>query len=136
MTTTGRATGSDDAVRIPLPADLTAAREARAETRMVLSRWRLLELLDPVLLTVSELVGNAVRHGRPPVEMLLRRTSRAVRVEVHDEAAVVLPDASLPGSAAESGRGLFLVDAVSDQTGVVDIPGDGKVTWASFDRED
>ena len=135
MRQTRHAAVQDDAVLIPLPADLTAAREARAETRTVLSRWRVTELLDPVLLTVSELVGNAVRHGRPPVQVLLRRTSRAVRVEVHDEASVVLPDAALPASSSESGRGLFLVDAVSDQTGVEDVPGDGKVTWASFDRE-
>jgi two-component sensor histidine kinase len=38
-------------------------------------------VLEPLLLVVSELVGNAVRHGRPPVQMLLRKTARGVRVE-------------------------------------------------------
>ena len=129
---TSNADGAE--VKVDLPADLTAASAARAEARRVLPRWRLAGLLDPVLLVVSELVGNAVRHGRPPVDLRLRKAGRGVRVDVHDEAsaAPALVDA---GESAESGRGLLLVDAVATDSGVEQIEGDGKVVWAQVEPE-
>jgi anti-sigma regulatory factor (Ser/Thr protein kinase) len=124
----------DDAssVDVRLPSDLTAAGEARSVTRLALGRWRLGALLDPVLLTVSELVGNAVRHGRPPVALRLRRSGSGVRIDVHDEAA---EHPGLGGATddAESGRGLLLVHALAAETGVDKIDGDGKVVWAQND---
>jgi anti-sigma regulatory factor (Ser/Thr protein kinase) len=124
-------------VAVHLPSDKTAAAVARDRTRSVLRAWRLPTLLDPLLLVVSELVGNAVRHGRPPVGLLLRRTGPGVRVEVHDEDATAPAiGAGLPGESAESGRGTFLVEAVSDETGVQQIPGDGKVVWATVTEDD
>jgi anti-sigma regulatory factor (Ser/Thr protein kinase) len=124
-------------VHVALPSDLTAARTARSAARDVVQRWRLAGVLEPLQLVVSELVGNAVRHGRPPVEMLLRRAGRGVRVDVHDESpAPDLPRAStLSAPDAESGRGLYLVDAVSADAGVEQIAGDGKVTWARIEPE-
>jgi anti-sigma regulatory factor (Ser/Thr protein kinase) len=121
-------------VQVELPSDLTAARTARAATRRVLPRWRLGALLDPVLLVVSELVGNAVRHGRPPVDMRLRRSGRGVRVDVHDEEKSPPARAQLSQD-AESGRGLLLVDAYASDSGVEQIEGDGKVVWARVDPE-
>ena len=125
-------------MQVELPQDSTAAAVARARTRSVLGAWRLPALLDPLLLVVSELVGNAVRHGRPPVAMLLRRTGPGVRVEVHDEDATGAPAGSsaLPDLDAESGRGMYLVEAVSTETGVQQIPGDGKVVWATLEDDD
>jgi anti-sigma regulatory factor (Ser/Thr protein kinase) len=122
------------AVHVDLPQDLTAAKAARSATRTVLGRWRLPALLDPVLLTVSELVGNAVRHGRPPVDLRLRRAGAGVRVDVHDDA----PEEPAVGSnsdAAESGRGLLLVEAVAAETGVERIEGDGKIVWAQIEPD-
>ena len=122
-------------VEVGLPQDLTAAAAARSATKGVLSRWRLPGLLDPVLLTVSELVGNAVRHGRPPVHLWLRRTSRGgVQVDVHDEASDP-PGGGAPGADAESGRGLLLVDAVAEETGVDQIEDDGKIVWARIEPD-
>lgn len=122
-------------VQVDLPEDATAAAAARTAARGVLGRWRLAQLLDPVLLTVSELVGNAVRHGRPPFGLQLKRSGAGVRVAVHDgatkEPALAGADAS-----AESGRGLLLVDAVASATGVEQIDGDGKHVWAQIDPED
>jgi hypothetical protein len=121
-------------VRVELPPDLTAAREARAATRHALPRWRLSALLEPVLLVVSELVGNATRHGRPPINLRLRKAGPGVRVDVHDEEAraPAVPD---PSHDAESGRGMLLVDAVASESGVEQIDGDGKVVWARVDPE-
>jgi signal transduction histidine kinase len=121
-------------LKVELPPDLTAAREARAATKRVLPRWRLAALLDPVLLVVSELVGNAVRHGRPPVDLRLRKAGQGVRVAVHDDDSAP-PTAVEATRDAESGRGLLLVDALASESGVEQIEGDGKVVWARVDPE-
>ena len=55
-------TGSES---FALPADATAAGIARGHARRLLRRWSLGSLVEPVSLVVSELVGNAVRHGAP-----------------------------------------------------------------------
>jgi len=119
-------------VQVELPPDLTAAREARAATRRILPGWRLGALLDSVLLVVSELVGNAVRHGRPPVVMRLRQAGSGVRVDVHDDEPTVQTPRD-PSSDAESGRGLLLVDAVAAESGIEQVEGDGKVVWATIE---
>ncbi|MCU1591780.1 MAG: anti-sigma regulatory factor (Ser/Thr protein kinase) [Frankiales bacterium] len=121
-------------MQVELPADLTAPGAARAATRSVLPRWRLAALLDPVLLVVSELVGNAVRHGRPPVGLRLQKAGRGVTVGVHDEASTP-PALAEAAPDAESGRGMLLVDAVASEFGVEQIDGDGKVVWAHVDPE-
>jgi anti-sigma regulatory factor (Ser/Thr protein kinase) len=121
-------------VHVDLPSDLTAAREARAVARRVLPRWRLASLVEPVLLVVSELVGNAVRHGRPPVNLRLRKTGEGVRVDVHDEDATA-PIPVTDAGEAESGRGLLLIDALAAESGVEHIAGDGKVVWARVEPE-
>lgn len=127
---------AEDPVQMDLPDGRTAPGVARECTRGVLGTWQLTRLLDPLLLVVSELVGNAVRHGRPPVGLLLRRTSQGVRVEVHDEDPAPPARAGLPDATSESGRGAFLVEAVSDETGVDQVPGDGKVVWATVTDAD
>ena len=126
----------DPTLCVELPDDATAAAVARQQTRSALGSWRLPGLLDPLLLVVSELVGNAVRHGSAPFRMLLRRTGLGVRVEVHDEAAATTPRVpeSLPDADSESGRGLFLVDAMSTATGVQQVPDDGKVVWVTVEE--
>lgn len=117
-----------------LPSDATAAGVARGHARHLLRRWSLVSLVEPVSLVVSELVGNAVRYGRPPFVLLLRRVGAGVRADVHDDSAdpqprfpssPVLPDADSTG-----GRGLGLVQAVSTETGVDQVPHDGKRVWA------
>jgi anti-sigma regulatory factor (Ser/Thr protein kinase) len=129
-------TSSAPAVHVDLPDDLTAAGEARVAAREVAKRWRLAGVVEPLQLVVSELVGNAVRHGRPPVDMWLRRVGKGVRVDVHDEATESAPEvATLSAPDAESGRGMFLVDAVSAESGVEQIPDDGKVSWARVEPE-
>lgn len=123
-------------VHVPLPPDVSAAARARSAARETAGGWRLPRVVEPLQLVVSELVANAVRHGRPPVQMWLRRAGRGVRVDVRDESPVAAPGrVTLSGPDAESGRGLYLVDAVSTETGVEQVPGDGKVTWARVDPD-
>lgn len=120
-------------VELALPSDLSAPASARREVRSLLARWRLGALLDPVLLAASELVTNAVRYGRPPVRMTLRRCAKGIALGVHDAGRTRPPGGATPHTDAESGRGLLLVEAVATETGVRSEP-DGKVVWARFDR--
>ena len=122
-------------VDVHLPDDVSAPGSARHAVGPLLARWSLPELLDPVLLTVSELVTNAVRYGRPPVRLSLHRRPGGVEIGVHDAVALPPADPSLPDDDAEHGRGLALVKALADETGVRP-EGDGKVVWARFSGPD
>ena len=84
-------------------------------------------------LLVSELVGNAIRHGGAGEDtdaVVLRVTVEqdVLRVELDDcsEHLPELPDAA--GHGAESGRGLLLVSAMAARWGAHALPG-GKRVW-------
>jgi len=82
-------------------------------------------VLEDVLLAVSELVTNAVLHGKPKVWLVLRRRQAHVDVAVHDDRP--MPDSTMRGSRtddAESGRGLQIVGSISDGVSFEDVPGD------------
>jgi anti-sigma regulatory factor (Ser/Thr protein kinase) len=122
------------AVQVPLDQDDRAPGQARRATRAVLVRWRLPALVDTVLLAVSELVTNGIRHGRPQVALELRLDARQIAVRVHDgdptEPTAV--HGRKAGADAESGRGLSIVSALAVQVGVEQVPGAGKVVYACF----
>lgn len=71
----------------PLSHHPEAAGEARKITKEVLAQWKVAEeAADSVLLTVSELVTNAVEHAQPPLNLELSRDpgTRRVHIEVAD----------------------------------------------------
>ena len=83
---------------------------------------------DVVALLVSELVTNAIRHGRPPVHLRARHADRSVTVSVDDASThepVPVHEAQWDAS---GGRGLHLVEALSDGWGVI-LGGAGKRVW-------
>lgn len=82
---------------------------------------------------MAELAGNAVRHGRVPGRHFLVRITRGggrLQVEV-DDAAPALPVLTRAPDDSEGGRGLRIVDALSDAWGVTPRDGGiGKTVWA------
>jgi DNA-binding NarL/FixJ family response regulator len=114
-----------------LPADPTSPRAARALVRGLLGTEDV-AFVESVELVVSELVTNAITHGRssPRIEVALGR--RSVRVAVHDDNPTLPthrePDVDRPG-----GRGLHLVDHIASRWGSEPTP-DGKVVWFEMDR--
>jgi anti-sigma regulatory factor (Ser/Thr protein kinase) len=87
-----------------------------------------------VVLAVSELVTNAVRHGRPPVFFVLADHRHEVRLDVHDgnPREPAGPSRADDDPDAESGRGMNIVDALAVQVDCEQVPDDGKVIHASF----
>ncbi|MGB8650820.1 MAG: ATP-binding protein [Mycobacteriales bacterium] len=88
-------------------------------------------LLDDVALVASELLGNAYLHGAPPVRVHVEAQPDHVRLEVHDGSNRA-PLRTLPSGQNMTGRGLTLVDQLTDAWGVEMLPGEGKVVWAEF----
>jgi len=87
------------------------------------------EIVDRVALMVSELATNAIRHGGTDFEMRIKRTNDELSVEIEDsgDGAPVVRHAR-PRDA--SGRGLHIVEALSDAWGVRNANrGAGKTVW-------
>jgi anti-sigma regulatory factor (Ser/Thr protein kinase) len=104
-----------------------AAARARRLAVSVMLKWGLETRAETVELLVSELVGNAVRHTGGGFGLRMRRRRGWIRVEVRDPSRALpclLPVCDLD----VSGRGLFLVDRLSDRWGV-DLQPRGKTTW-------
>lgn len=84
-------------------------------------------------LLVSELVTNALRHGRPPVELRIRvGQGRVLRIEVLDGADGAEPVKSEAPLNAVSGRGLGIVAALAVRWGTEPVEA-GKLVWAELD---
>lgn len=115
--------------------DKQSARAARRFVSQVLTEWDDDEgdLTDTVTLLVSELVTNAVVHAGSDVEVVVRLTANAARIEVTDASA----EAISPRDATEeedSGRGLALVGSLAERWGVRPAPGGGKTIWFEVNR--
>ena len=116
----------------PLPLPHTAAAPGLAR-RYLASRaaaWPA-GLLDLVELLASEVVTNAVLHGRGPVELLLNDDGTRLKVEVSDGEPGPLPwMPGRPPDGQERGRGLLIVDYLADRWGCrPHSSAPGKIVW-------
>jgi CheY-like chemotaxis protein/anti-sigma regulatory factor (Ser/Thr protein kinase) len=115
-----------------LDGGLTSAREARDFSRHVLARWRIPDgIIDDVLLVVTELVNNAITHARSGCELRMSLSSASLRVEVIDQGAGT-PDPLPPSETRNHGRGLHLIDALTEAWGYEPIATGGKMVWAEL----
>jgi anti-sigma regulatory factor (Ser/Thr protein kinase) len=110
-----------------LPPSVSTPATARAFARDAMKQAAGSTNPDVVALVVSELVTNAVVHGRGDVSVDVVVAADGVRVEVADADPLMSP--ARPGD-GEAGRGLLLVSKVAQRWGVRREPA-GKVVWAS-----
>ena len=91
-------------------------------------------VVEELKLLATELVTNSCRHaaaGTDPIRLELSIDETQVRLAVIDSGEGFEVDGRSPDPDAESGRGLFIVDALADRWGV-DAAGGTRV-WAELD---
>jgi hypothetical protein len=134
---------SPSAVVCPLSRGPQSARAARRLTRNTLRDWGLAFLAEDAETIVGEFVANAVTHASAAAAeltlsrkhateslglRLFRRTGEVVCAVL--DPSDCAPVLKVPGSIEESGRGLQMVDALSDVWGWSPVAGRGKAVWA------
>jgi anti-sigma regulatory factor (Ser/Thr protein kinase) len=108
----------------------------RAEAVETLTAWSVnRQAIEIAALVVSELVTNSVRASRPEDKVVAVRLSTAsgnVLVEVWSRPDATLPTVQRPDEDSETGRGLGLVEALTDRWGAYRATSGGIVVWARF----
>ncbi|WLW55523.1 ATP-binding protein [Streptomyces sp. YU58] len=124
-----------------LSATPRGARLARLLVVQQLDEWGWppsCEISESTALVVAELAANAVTHGHVQGRgfrlTLTVEASNTLRIEVADPRGDHQPVACRATSpAAEAGRGLLLIDALSARWGSKPWPPSGKLVWAEID---
>jgi len=113
---------------IRLAAEPRSVGQARRFCSSTLEGWGVsADLVDTCVLLVSELATNAVLHARTPFTVTI--VDRPVlRIEVHDQDPRP-PHPRDYGPEASSGRGLHLVEMLSQSSGTVIDGAGGKCVW-------
>lgn len=107
-----------------------AVGHARRFTRRTLRSWGVPAVnRDAALLIVSELVTNALVHTDGRVRLDLTLLDNRLRVAVADASARTPAKPTSISWEATGGRGILLVEAMSDTWGTVPVSG-GKQVWA------
>jgi anti-sigma regulatory factor (Ser/Thr protein kinase) len=112
-----------------LPSTTESAEAARRLIRIAMCTWGLDVLADDGALVVTELVANAAQHTKSRLIRITisRPASGTVRIDVVDRSRT-LPELRAPNPDHERGRGLTLVDSLTEQWGTERLPR-GKRVW-------
>ena len=108
----------------PDPESVAAARRFTSDALSDLDP----ETLEVAVLMVSELATNCIRHTRTGFELVILRTPEEVRIEVTDQAGGT-PRMKSPAVTDPTGRGLQIVDLLSQAWGVERSAAPGKTVW-------
>ena len=109
--------------------DALAARSARRFLSQTCLDWDLGEHLVAGPIIMSELVTNAVEHANGDIDVFLAENARSLRIAVRDRNAA--PPVTPPLDVESlRGRGLQIVQALSQSTGALPAAGGGKLIWS------
>jgi two-component sensor histidine kinase len=120
-----------DGFSIVLPVDLRTPKAARDA---IAARFGDEPRCGDLVLCISEVVTNAVRHARTVGHLTVARHGLILRVEVADGSRA-LPVQQPPSNAATTGRGLRILDQLALRWGTRHTD-KGKVVWFEFDLSD
>ena len=136
MSSTGGSMSSHStrlSTRMALEPSAQTGSIARRELRQLLDTARIdQDTTDTAVLLATELVTNAVEHGRGSAYLDAAVQDRAIRLEVSDSSTVVPQPNTAVSELDERGRGLLLIQALASRWGVLPRP-DGKTVWCELD---
>lgn len=115
-------------IPLSLGAEPHSPREARqlVESAIAASHWP--GDREVAVLLASEVATNALRHGEDITHFEISIRSTCLHVESRDRTEAE-PRVCEADSSSTCGRGMALVDTLSDRWGVRQEPGDGKTVW-------
>lgn len=119
---------SYETVLAPEPRSVSKARDFIHEHLVAHGH---LSLVEDVRLVTSELTTNAMVHARTPFVVNLSAIDGGVRLTITDGSATP-PVRTTPNLTDMNGRGLMLVELLSDKWGARTESDGSKSVWASF----
>ena len=114
------------------PADPRSPAKVRAFVAEHLLAHGRSHLVEPVRLVASELATNAILHSGTEMRVTLLEERGTVMLSVEDDRPHLWPSLEVASATAESGRGLWLVEVLSEDWGVRTEGRGSKAVWASF----
>jgi PAS domain S-box-containing protein len=120
---------ADRVVSWELPAEPVVVADFRARACRLLGAWGLEDLTFTTELVVSELVTNAIRYARGPIQLRMILAG-ALICEVSDRSSTA-PHLRRAHGLDETGRGLQLVDQLTELWGTRQTRS-GKTIWAEL----
>ncbi|MFF7145660.1 SpoIIE family protein phosphatase [Streptomyces nodosus] len=115
------------------PGDPEGLADTRRSIRAAVRAWGVGERSHEIELVADELITNALVHTEGPAVLTLQVLTghdRRLRMEAEDSSSA-LPRRRDAGATDVTGRGLLLVDRLTDVWGV-EARGGGKVVWCEF----
>ncbi|MEV0746659.1 MULTISPECIES: ATP-binding protein [unclassified Streptomyces] len=118
---------------LPFLAESAEVAGLRRVVRRHLRSWGLSDVVEAAEICVSELTANVIRHvgEGTPVTLAVEMNGTHLRVALRDPDTRVPPTLVHAGPDDESGRGMALLDAVSDRWGVV-LGAESKLVWCDL----
>ncbi|WP_308434227.1 ATP-binding protein [Streptomyces gelaticus] len=118
---------------LPFLAEPEEVAALRRVVRLHLRLWGLSDVADAAEICVSELAANVIRHvgAGTPSTLVVEMNGTRLRLGLRDPDTRELPRGMSVGLDAETGRGLALVEAVSDRWGVI-LGADSKLVWCDL----
>ncbi|GAA1794945.1 ATP-binding protein [Nocardioides hankookensis] len=121
------------ATRLALAQSAQTGSLARRALRQLFESARIdRDASDTAVLLATELVTNAVEHGRGDAQLDAAVQDDVIRLEVTDSSTVVPRPNTGVSDLDERGRGLLLIDALASRWGVQPRQ-DGKTVWCELD---
>jgi anti-sigma regulatory factor (Ser/Thr protein kinase) len=117
--------------QVVLEAEPVSPSIARDFVSEHLAAHQLPELVEDMRLVVSELATNAVAHAQTAFLVTLSMADERVRVAIQD-GSTATPVRLTPDPMALGGRGLMIVEVLSQEWGTTTDAAGLKSVWASF----
>ncbi|MFE7425271.1 MULTISPECIES: ATP-binding protein [unclassified Streptomyces] len=118
---------------LPFLAEPEEVAGVRRLLRLHLRLWGLADVAAAAEICASELVANVIRHvgAGTPSTLAVEMNGTCLRVALRDPDTRALPSLLSAGPHDESGRGLVMLDAVSERWGVI-LGAESKLVWCDL----